>query len=86
MKLIIIVLSLLLTGCSVTPVKRNFPTLPSSLTTQCEPIELVPETKKLSVVLSVVTTNYANYQECIIKVDTWRFWYEEQKKIFDSVK
>lgn len=86
MKLLLILATLLLTGCVATPVKRTFPALPPSLTTGCDPIESVPETKKLSVVLTVVTTNYAHYQECSIKVDTWRAWYNEQKKIFESVK
>jgi hypothetical protein len=58
----------------------------SALTTACDAIDAVPDTKKLSVVLTVVTKNYAQYQECSIKVDAWRAWYDEQKKIFDSVK
>jgi hypothetical protein len=86
MKYITLVMVLLLAGCGTAPVKRNFPELPTSLTTTCESIEMIPETKKLSVVLTVVAKNYAQYQECSIKVDTWLMWYEEQKKIFDSVK
>ena len=84
--LLIIAVAVLLVGCSATPVKRNFPDLPPSLTTACDAIDAVPDTKKLSVVLTVVTKNYAHYQECSIKVDTWRAWYDEQKKIFESVK
>jgi hypothetical protein len=75
-----------LVGCSATPVKRNFPEIPQSLMTACESIDQVPETKKLSVILSVVTKNYSQYQECSLKVDAWRLWYEEQQKIFNSVK
>jgi hypothetical protein len=85
-KLSIIAVVLLLTGCSATPVKRNFPDLPPALTTACDVIEPVPDTKKLSVVLITVTKNYSQYQECSIKVDTWLAWYNEQKKIFNSVK
>lgn len=85
MKLISILLSLALTGC-VTPVARNFPSLPESLKTKCEELNDIPNTDKLSVVLTVVTKNYGQYQECSIKVDTWIEWYNEQKKIFDSVK
>ena len=84
--LLIIAVAVLLVGCSATPVKRNFPDLPPTLTTGCDAIDAVPDTKKLSVVLTVVTKNYAHYQECSIKVDAWRAWYNEQKKIFESVK
>lgn len=86
MKTLLILATVLLAGCGTAPVKRAFPDLPPSLATACDPIDPVPETKKLSVVLTVVTTNYAHYQECSIKVDTWRAWYAEQKKIFESVK
>lgn len=82
---IVLLLSLLLSGC-VTPVARNFPDLPASLKTKCQDLADVPKTDKLSVVLSVVTKNYGQYQECSIKVDTWLEWYNEQKRIFDSVK
>ena len=85
-KFMIVAVVALLTGCSATPIKRTFPDLPPALTTGCDAIDAVPNTKKLSVVLTVVTKNYAQYQECSIKVDTWRAWYDEQKKIFDSVK
>jgi hypothetical protein len=84
--LLIVVMAFALVGCTATPVKRTFPDLPPALTTACEAIDEVPNTKKLSVVLTVVTRNYAQYQECMIKVDAWRAWYSEQKKIFESVK
>jgi|688.fasta_scaffold215702_6 hypothetical protein len=84
--LLIIAVAVVLAGCTATPVKRTFPDLPPALTTACDAIDEVPNTKKLSVVLTVVTRNYAQYQECMIKVDTWRAWYSEQKKIFESVK
>jgi hypothetical protein len=84
--LLIIAMAVVLAGCSTAPVKRNFPDLPPALTTGCDAIDAVPDTKKLSVVLTIVTKNYAHYQECSIKVDTWRAWYDEQKKIFESVK
>jgi hypothetical protein len=84
--LLIVAVAVVLAGCGATPVKRSFPDLPPALTTGCDAIDAVPDTKKLSVVLTVVTKNYAQYQECSIKVDTWRAWYDEQKKIFESVK
>jgi len=82
----VIILSLLLTGCVATPVTRNFPDAPASLTTACEQLTAAPITDKLSVLISNVTTNYGKYHECSYKVDAWNSWYTEQKKIFDSVK
>jgi hypothetical protein len=82
----VIILSLLLTGCVATPVARNFPDVPASLTAACEQLTAAPVTNKLSVLISNVTTNYGKYHECSYKVDAWNNWYTEQKKIFDSVK
>jgi hypothetical protein len=86
MRLAVVLSLLLLTGCVATPVDREFPVAPASLTTACDALLDVPATDKLSVVLATVTRNYAQYRECSIKVDTWNTWYNEQKKIFDSVK
>jgi len=86
MRLAIVVSLLLLTGCVATPVAREFPAVPAGLTTACNVLVDVPATDKLSVVLATVTRNYAQYKECSIKVDSWNEWYNEQKKIFDSVK
>lgn len=86
MKLAAILLTVLLGGCVATPVARNFPAVPPALTTGCGELSDVQKTDKLSVVLSVVTKNYGQYQECSLKVDSWNEWYTEQKKIFDSVK
>lgn len=84
----LLVLSLLLAGCSTTvPVKRTFPNVPDELMQECPDLQTVNEgTTKLSEVLTVVTENYGQYKECQIKVDLWRDWYEKQKKIFNEVK
>jgi hypothetical protein len=85
MKWACLLLIVFLTGC-VAPVKREFPKVPELLMAKCPELLDVPPTQKLSEVLTVVTKNYGQYQECAIKVDTWILWYNEQKKIFDSVK
>jgi len=86
MRLAVVVSLLLLTGCVATPVAREFPAAPVSLTTACAALADVPATDRLSIVLATVTQNYAQYKECSIRVDSWNTWYNEQKKIFDSVK
>lgn len=85
MKYTIILLSLILSGC-VTPVKRSFPEIPTSLQKPCDNLTLTPQTTKLSEVLEVVTDNYTKYKECQIKTETWLEWYKQQREIFDSVK
>ena len=84
---ITIAVSMLLSGCLATvPVSRKFPDVPSVLETPCESLKLVPETDKLSETLVTITENYTLYHECSLKVDIWMTWYQEQKKIFESVK
>ena len=86
MKLLLIVLVLLLTGCLATPVQRSFPEVPEELKVACPDLMLLEPTTKLSEVVSVVSKNYGQYQECQIKVDTWIEWYKTQKQIFESIK
>ena len=83
--LILIFVMLSLSGC-VTPVKRNFPDVPDMLKEKCSELLDVKKTDKLSDVLLTVTQNYGQYNECSIKLDSWIQWYNDQKKIFDSVK
>ena len=88
-KLLIVATLLILNGCamfSATPVKRNFPSVPSELMEACPDLKKTEPTEKLSEVLKVVVDNYGQYHECKIKVDTWVEWYKTQKDIFESVK
>ena len=85
-RLLLLIPVILLTGCLVTPVKRNFPEVPKELMVACPDLKSVEQTEKLSEVLKVVVDNYGQYHECKIKVDTWVEWYNTQKQIFDSVK
>lgn len=85
--LLLVSLVLLLTACSQVPVARHFPEVPADLLVACPDLKQVePKTTKLSEVVSIVTENYGQYQECRIKVDAWVEWYKTQKNIFDSVK
>lgn len=86
MKLLLLIPALLLTGCLVTPVKRNFPEVPPEIMIACPDLKTVEPTEKLSEVLKVVVDNYGQYHECRAKVDAWLEWYKTQKQIFESVK
>lgn len=87
MRLTIIALALALSACVSVPVERKFPKVPDELMIACADLQTIPEgTTQLSVVVEAVTTNYGQYQLCQTKNATWIDWYNEQKKIFDSVK
>jgi hypothetical protein len=87
-RLLVLLPIMLLTGCLETvPVKMSFPQVPEDLKIACPDLQLLdPETKKLSEVVTVVTKNYGQYQECQVKVDAWVQWYNTQKKIFEDIK
>jgi hypothetical protein len=87
MRLAILLLPFMLAGCLATPVQRHFPEVPSDLKEACPALKEVDQTTtKLSDVVSVVSANYGQYQECKIKVDGWIDWYNTQRKIFEEVK
>lgn len=84
----LLLLVLLLGGCVTTvPVQRHWPSAPPELKQNCPELNEVPiDTEKLSEVLKVVTSNYALYHECRIKMNAWSEWYDSQKRIFEEVK
>jgi len=85
--LILLPVMVLLTGCLATPVKRTFPDVPQELMVACPDLKNVdPGTDKLSDVLPVVVSNYGQYHECRLKIDSWMEWYKTQKQIFEEVK
>lgn len=87
MKLLIAAVALTLSACVSVPVERKFPKAPEELMTTCPDLQTIPAgTTQLSVVVDAVTSNYGQYQLCQTKTDTWINWYNDQKKIFESVK
>lgn len=87
MKLLIIAVALSLSACVSVPVERTFPKAPEEITVACPDLQTVPAgTTQLSIVLETIIANYGQYQLCQAKSDTWIQWYNEQKKIFESVK
>jgi hypothetical protein len=88
-KLLVPLIALILTGCASTvPVTMTFPQPPASL---MEPAEkLTPLNKKNKVELSDIienaNENAGKYYKLREKYNAWQMWYEEQKKIYESVK
>jgi uncharacterized lipoprotein YmbA len=87
MKYLLIVLVLLLTGCSTTvPVKQKFLLVPEQLLTNCKSLQLMDKDSSIVDATKVVVTNYTEYYQCSILVDTWQQWYREQKLIFEELR
>jgi len=88
MKLLtVLVTIMLLAGCVTTPVVREFPAIPPSLQTTCPELIIITEANpQFSQVLTVVTENYALYNECRALSQAWQQWYSEQRTIFEGVK
>jgi len=88
MKYFAVCLTILLVGCSsVAPVKREFPAATKTLMESCPDLQKIEGDKvAITDLLKTVVNNYSLYYQCANKVDGWKEWYEEQKKIYDSVK
>jgi hypothetical protein len=87
MKLFVIALPLLLTGCvTPVPVKMKFPQVPETFLQPCPDLKKLGKDVKLSDVAKTVVENYTQYHECSLKNDAWGEWYKTQKKIFEEVK
>jgi len=88
MKIAIVIAALLLTGCSVTaPVKRQFPAAPPVLMEPAPDLKtLEGKESDLRKLMEVSIENMGSYHELRERYRAWQQWYQEQKKIFDSVK
>ena len=88
MKRILVLLStILLTGCYDNFVERKFPEVVEDLKTACPLLlQVDPKTTKISEVVDSVVVNYSTYYECKVKVDAWIDWYNTQRANFESVK
>ena len=88
MKYIILSLAVVLSACSTSvPVSQRFPDVPKALVERCESLRKIEGDKvAITEMLKVVVQNYGMYYECAAKVDGWNDWYQEQKRIYESVK
>ena len=88
MKYIILSLALVLSACSTpVPVSQRFPDVPKALVERCESLKKIEGDRvAITEMLKVVVQNYGMYYECAAKVDGWNDWYQEQKRIYESVK
>lgn len=52
----------------------------------CPNLQPAQKTSKLSDLLETISNNYSSYYECKTKHDSWIEWYNDNKKIYESVK
>ena len=88
MKLTSLILAVFLVGCSTpVPVSQKFPKVPKALVERCDSLKKIEGDKvAITEMLKVVVQNYGMYYECAAKVDGWNDWYQEQKRIYESIK
>ena len=82
MKYILIFCTILLTGCSLLPVKQTFPAAEPEMMQKCESLTLIDKPEvRLSELTTTVVKNYRKYHNCADLVEAWQDWYVKQKKI-----
>lgn len=88
MKSLILVIALLLGGCTtVVPVTQKWPEPPGlQATKSCADLQKLDADPKLSDVAQVVSNNYTEYWNCRIKLDAWIEWYQKQELIHKGFK
>lgn len=88
MKIIVIFLGLLLTGCATkpVPVTQKWPQAPEQFMQPCQDLKKLDKEPKLSDVAKIVAENYTLYHECSIKTLAWQEWYKAHKRIFEEIK
>lgn len=90
MKSMIIIITLLLSGCAMfdkktVPVTMNFPQAPEPLLLEPEKLTPLPEDKKeLSDLLENSTVNYGRYRELQLKFQQWQRWYDTNRRLHNE--
>jgi hypothetical protein len=87
MKYLILLVSLVLVGCSTpVPITPKFPEAPGILLEPCPTLKALEQNAKLSDVAKTVTENYHLYHDCSLKSSMWQEWYRTQRKLFEGIK
>lgn len=89
MKTIILFLCgiIILSGCTVVPVKQSFPEVPVGLLEQPRNLSPLPKTKdvKLSEFMSVIVHNNTQCHANAVQLEAWLDWYTKHKKNFEKL-
>jgi hypothetical protein len=87
-KAILLALTLTITGCAtVVPVAQRWPEAPGMQSQQpCGELQPLPPNPTLSQVAQTVNQNYTQYYECVVKLEAWQSWYQQQQIIHKDLK
>ena len=90
MKVLILSFALFLSGCAMfqkpVPVAPQWPDVPLQLTKKCEELKSIAGEKiSITDMMKVIIENYSLHYQCSTKVEGWNEWYEEQRKIYETV-
>jgi len=87
--ILILSLALSLAGCSTAflSAKPKWPEAVKELQEPCPDLKKIEGDKvAITELLKSIVQNYSLYHQCSLKNDGWNKWYEDQKKIYESVK
>ena len=82
----LLVILLLLSGCTTVPVTPKFPEAPQTGLERCPRLLKLQYDAKLSDIAGNMILNYSSYNICDAKNDAWIEWYGKQKQIFEGIK
>lgn len=84
MKKLLLVVALVLSGCTtIPPVYPKWPDAPQEIKQVCPALREIESTTKLSDVVKSVVDNYSTYHECRIQIESWIEWHNTQKEIYE---
>jgi uncharacterized lipoprotein YmbA len=87
-KTVLLALTLTLAGCATTvPVTQKWPEAPGLQSLQpCGELQPLPNNPTLSQVAQTVNQNYTQYYQCVVKLEAWQSWYQQQQIIHKDLK
>ena len=90
MRILVFSFILFISGCSLfqkpVPIAPQWPDAPLQLKKKCDELKTVAGEKiSITDMMKVIVENYALHYQCSTKVEGWNEWYEEQKKIYETV-
>jgi hypothetical protein len=84
-RIVILLCTVGLFGCSTVPVTQSFPKTNDALMKPVPELKEIPYGSSASEIFDVVIENYGTYHEVANQLESWQKWYKEQKQIFESV-
>ena len=85
MRLVILLSSLMLSGCLASAPKFPKPASEEVMKT-CPQLKMAKtDSDKLTDLMDTIADNYKEYYDCKDKLDTWIKWYNQQKENYEKI-